>query len=66
VEAGASGSLATEKDSSATRVPSDVGRQSPATDLALLETARPPLTNSSADLQAAGKGAPRSAVPLRH
>jgi len=43
-----------------------VGRQGPATDLALLETARPIVAITGACFQEVSEGAPRSAVSLRH
>jgi len=66
VEADADPPLATKEDSPAERIPNDVERQGPATDLALLETARPTFTVARAILQEASKSAQGSAVPLRH
>jgi len=65
VKADADQPLATKEDSPAERIPNNVGRQGPTTDLALLETARSTFIVARAILQEASKSAQGSAVPLR-
>jgi len=54
VEADADRPLAAKEDSPTERLPNDVGRQGPATDLALLETTGATITTAGAALQAEG------------